>query len=254
MSTRLTQPGMAAHTGCAGDGPAPAKTARPRSATTGPTAMLGFASAVLAAVLTAVFVALAVAYPGNEWRGIEAYANAFRTSDVAQLVPVLLLTPVIIVLVASIYASAPEARRVFGQIGLVFAAVYAAIISVNYAIQLLVVRLNVLAGDLEGLALVAMPNRRGLFVALETVGYGFFGLMALAVAAVFAGTGLLSWIRGMYLATGVTGVAGAAGALADRPIVMLTGFGLSLLAFLAAATLTSFYFRRLKREPPPQVR
>jgi hypothetical protein len=225
----------------------PPETAELQPAPSGSAAALGFASAVLATGLTAVFVVLAAAFPGDEWRGIEAYASSFQSSDVGQLVPILLLAPVVVVLVASIHESTIGEKRIYSLIGLGFAAVYAAIISVNYVIQMFVVRLNLLAGDLEGLALIAMPNRRGLFVALEAVGYGFFGLMALAGAAVFAGTRLQRWIRGLYLTTGATGVAGVAGALADQPVVMLTAFGLSLLAFLAAAILTSLHFARLRR-------
>jgi hypothetical protein len=247
MATRMSQPRTAPRIVHSGDVPPHSEIGRAPGETAGPAASLGLASAMLATALTVVFVALAVVLPGEEWSGIEAYASTFRTAAVAQLVPVLLLAPVVVVLVASIHATAPDEEQVFTLIALVFAAVYAATISVNYAMQLFVVRLNILAGDLEGLAILAMPNRRSIFVALEAVGYGFFGLMALATAFVFAGTRLHSWIRVMYLVTGATGVVGMVGAIADQPVLMLTGFGLSLLAFLAAAILTSIHFGRLRR-------
>jgi hypothetical protein len=213
-------------------------------------ARTGFAAALIAATLTVTFIVLTLAFPGGEWAGIEAYADGFRTVQVGQLLPVLLLAPVVVVLMACIHALTPARRRLFSHVAVAFAAIYAAIIGTNYVLQLVVVRHNILAGELDGLTLLAMPNPRSVFVALEIVGYGFFALMALAASAAFPATGRGRWLRWLFAATGVTGLIGAAAGVADQRIVMLTGFGLSLVAFLAGAALLARHFRRLPAEEP----
>jgi hypothetical protein len=212
----------------------------------GSAATVGFWAAALASALTVAFVVLALVVPGEDWAGVEAYARAFATIEVVQLIPVLLLAPVVVVLMACIHELAPAKRRLFARIAVMFAAAYAAIIATNYVLQLFVVRLHLAAGDYEGLELLAMPNPRSVFVALEIAGYGFFSLMALFAAGAVTGPPLARWIRGLLVATGVTGIAGAVGGLTDLRLVMLTGFGLSLLAFLAGALLLCAHFRRVR--------
>jgi hypothetical protein len=207
--------------------------------------MMGFWAATLASALTLVFVLLALVFDADEWSGMEAYARTFEIIQVAQLVPILLLAPVVVVLIASIHHLTPDSKKVFSHIALIFSGLYAAIIGTNYIIQLSVVRLNVRAGDLEGLDLLAMPNPRSVFVALETAGYAFFSLMALFLGAVFAGERLERWTRRLLIVTGITDISGTVGVLVDERLMMLTGFGLSLLAFLVAAILLGLHFKRL---------
>jgi hypothetical protein len=213
-------------------------------------ARTGFAAALIAATLTVIFIVLSLAFPGGEWAGIEAYADDFRTVEVGQLLPVLVLAPVVVILMASIHALSPARQRLFSQVAVVFAAIYAAIIGTNYVLQLVVVRHNIIAGELDGLTLLAMPNPRSVFVALEIVGYGFFALMALAAGGAFTGTGRERWVQWLLAVTGVTGLVGAAGGLAGQRIVMLAGFGLSLMAFLVATFFLVVHFRR-SGEPTP---
>jgi hypothetical protein len=210
-------------------------------------ARLGSWAALLAAVLTVCFVVLTVLFPADGWRDIDAYAGSFETIDVLQLVPVLLLAPVVVILMASIHSLVSRSRQVLSHLALTFAAIYGTIITINYVLQLFVVRLNVQSGDLDGLRLLAMPNPRSIFTGLEIAGYGFFGVMSLFAGAAFAGVGLERWVRRLFLATGVSGLTGAVGGLADLRVVMLTGFGLSLMAFLATAVLLAVHLRRPRR-------
>lgn len=215
-----------------------------RSTSEQPALAAGYWAAVLATVFTVSFVVLAVAFDGGEWNGIEEYARTFDRLQMIQLVPVLLLAPTVVVLLSSIHAVAPDTRKAFGVAGVVFSGVYAAIIGTNYMLQLLVVRLNVENFELEGLALLAMPNPHSVFVALETIGYGFFGLAMLFAGGVFSGGRIENWIRGLFLTSGLTGILGAVAAPLGRDILTLVGFGVSLLAFLAAAIVVGLFFRR----------
>lgn len=207
--------------------------------------LVGFWAALAAVVLTVIFVVLTLVFPGDEWAGIEAYAEGFRTIQVAQLIPVLLLAPVVVILMGCIHVLAPPARRLFGHVAVAFSVAYATIIATNYVLQMVVVRHNVAAGELDGMAVLAMPNPRSIFVALEVAGYGFFALTALAASVALIGTGRGRWIPWLLAVTGVTGLSGAAAGLAGQRIIMLVGFGLSLVAFLTAASLLVLHFRRL---------
>jgi hypothetical protein len=202
-------------------------------------------AAILAAALTVCFVALTLLFPAAPWRGIDAYEASSAATEIVALVPVLLLAPVVVVLMACIHHLAAGSRQVAGQLAGIFAAVYATIVTVNYVVQLYVVRLGIGAGEVEGLALLAMPNPRSVFVALEIAGYGFFALMALAAAAAVSGRKLERWIRYAFLVAGAAGLAGTAGGLADQRLVMLSGFGLPLAAFVAGAVLLVIHFQRL---------
>jgi hypothetical protein len=189
-----------------------------------------FALAVLASVLNYRWYRL-------DMRGIHAELVA------GALVPVLLLCPVVVVLMASLHTLARGRRRAATLIATVFSANYAAIIGANYVIQLYVVRLNLSAGTGEGLALLAMPNPRSVFAALEILGYGFFGLAALFAGLGLGGSGMRRWIRRSFLISGLSGVAAAAAGIAGARVVMLSGFGIALLSFLAATVLLAINCR-----------
>lgn len=170
---------------------------------------LGYWSAILASVLTIAFIVLAFAFPPKEWTGIEAYAASFNNLQIANLIPVILLAPTVIVLMACIYYITPESKRVFTLIGIVFSCVYTAIICTNYFIQLYVVRLSLISGTLNGIALLAMTNLHSIFFALETFGYAFLSLATLFISPVFNGGKLENWIRSLFIISAAVGIFGA---------------------------------------------
>jgi hypothetical protein len=220
-----------------------------RPATAHLAATVGTRAAMLAAGLTGVFVVLAAVSATEAWSGIETYARTFDTVQMAQLVPLIFLPPAVVVLMACVHQVAPHTEKLFGLIAIAFASVYAAIICTNYFLQLFVVRLNLEDGNLEGLALLAMPNSRSAFVALESVGYAFLSLAALFASQVFTRQGLEIWIRRLLVLSGLTGLLGAVAAPLQLAALILAGFGLSLLAFLVATVLLSIFFRRRAVNP-----
>jgi hypothetical protein len=202
-----------------------------------------FAASTLAALLTITFLIMTAMSPIIAWTDMAAYAQVFDAGQVVQLVPVLLLCPVVVVLMASLHTLASGRGRAATLIATVFSANYAAIIGANYVIQLYVVRLNLSAGTGEGLSLLAMPNPHSVFAALEILGYGFFGLAALFAGLGLGGSGIRLWIRRSFLTSGLSGVAAAAAGIAGARVVMLGGFGIALLSFLVAAVLLAVHFR-----------
>ena len=209
---------------------------------------LGFWSAVLATVFTISFVILAAVFKPADWQGIETYAENFSFLQMSNHIPVLLLAPTIIIMMVCIHHVTPEKQKVFSLIGIAFSSVYAAIICTNYYIQLFVVRLNLLEGDLDGLALLALPNLHSIVFALESIGYTFLSLATLFVSPVFSGGKLESWIRWLFIITGVIGIFGAIVAPFDQPVLILAGLGIWSLVFPAATILISIFFRKMQKE------
>jgi len=209
---------------------------------------LGFWSAILATVFTILFVVLALVFAPTEWSGIETYAEKFNFLQMANFIPVILLAPTIVILMACIHYVAPETKKVFSLISIAFSCIYAAIICTNYYIQLFVVRLNLLNNALDGIALLAMPNLHSVFFALETIGYSFLSLATLFVIPVFSGGRLERWIQWLFIVSGAIGILGAIVAPFDQPMLIFVGLGIWSLTFPIATILVSIFFGKIQTE------
>ncbi len=113
----------------------------------------------------------------------------------------------------------------------------------NSYLQLFVVRLNILQGQLEGLALLAMPNLHSVFFALEAIGYGFLSVAVLAVSPVFTGERLANWIRALFIMVGIVGIYGVVIAPFDQPVLILAGLGIWNLLFPISMVLVCIFFK-----------
>jgi len=221
----------------------------PKTTTLQKTAIkLGFWSAIFASVFTILFVFTAIAtslmFPMKAWNGIQTYVENFNFLHMASFIPAFFLAPTMIVLIACINAIATTSKKIFSQIGLAFAIVYAAIIPTNYYLQLFVVRLNLQSGTLEGLSILAQPNLHSIFFALETLGYGFLSLATLFISLVFNSGKLEIWIRSLFIVSGAVGIFGVLVAPFDQPYLIFAGLGLWSLAFPISTILLSIFFRR----------
>ncbi len=78
-----------------------------------------------------------------------------------------------VVLMISLHYYLPEYQRIFCLLGIAFTIIYATIIWINGYLQLFVLRLNIIQGQLESLAILAMPNTHSVFYSLEAIGMGF---------------------------------------------------------------------------------
>ena len=213
---------------------------------------IGFWSAVLSTVWAGGFaivsVVLALAFPGGEWRGIEAYVASYR--PVQAVPPVLLsflLAPTLVVLVAAIHTAVTEPRRLLSLIALAFTIVYAAVVSTNYLVQMAWVRGLILRGEGEGLGLLVLGNPRSAFWAFEVLAYGFHVLGLVFLAPLFGPAGLGRWVRWIFILNGVaTGVAFLVYLLtadAWHPLVLVS-LGVWAITFPIATALLAVLFRR----------
>ncbi|MBI2333388.1 MAG: hypothetical protein HYU84_14730 [Chloroflexi bacterium] len=144
-------------------------------------AQLGFWSSVVATLMTALFfVSLVI---GNQSL---MFASSF------------LLAPAFVAMMASIHHYAPAEKKVWSQLGLSFAVIYAVMCSLTYYIQLTFVANNYLPVAQEAALPFAFVPGTPLF-AQDMLGYAFMTAATLAAAPVFAGGKLESWIKWLFI-------------------------------------------------------
>jgi hypothetical protein len=113
----------------------------------------------------------------------------------------LLLAPSFVVMMVSIHYAAPEEKKIWSHIGITFAVLYAALVSIVYVTWLFVVEPHVLRGQAEQVALLSFAP--GSFMQMvDGLGYTFMGIATLFAAPVFAGKRVEQWICWLCLLNG----------------------------------------------------
>jgi lysylphosphatidylglycerol synthetase-like protein (DUF2156 family) len=106
--------------------------------------------------------------------------------DYLWMYPAMLLMILFVALVASIHEYASPDRKIYGRVGLSIAVVAAAVVLIDYYIQVTVMQPSLEKGQLEGWALLSQYNPNGVFIALEELGYMLMSLVFFCLAPVFA--------------------------------------------------------------------
>jgi hypothetical protein len=212
---------------------------------------LGFWSAVIIALLVVLIdvgmIASTLLYPITTITNIEAYAASFSSMQMLPFVPSLILAPVFVIFMLSIYQIAPEEKKILGQLGLAFGVVCSAILSLHYYIQLTVVQQGLLNNQIEGLWQFATPNPYSFFWTFAALGYGFMGLALLCVAHIFEEKTDRT-IKWLFIANGIIGIVFLVGnALGLFIVNILASFVWGVL-FPIAALLLAKKFRSQKLE------
>lgn len=144
-------------------------------------AQLGFWSSAVATLMIALFFFSLVI--GNQNL---IFASSF------------LLAPAFVAMMTSIHHYAGPEKKVWSQLGLSFAIIYAVMCSLTYYIQLTFVANNYLPVTEEAaLPFVFIPGTP-LF-AQDMLGYAFMTAATLAAAPAFAGGKLESWIKWLFI-------------------------------------------------------
>ncbi len=192
---------------------------------------IGFWAAILVTAWVILFdAAVALGAAGVPTRSIAVVAS-------------LLLALSFVVLMASVCTYAPPAKKVWGQIGLSFATVYATLLAWNYFLQLTVVRSN--PQRYEWLTMDFTPDTA--FWSLETIGYALMGLAGLFVLPIFDGGGVELAIRWCFAANAAFTVMGSVGyVVSSNPlhVLVLVSLGVWAVAFPVATALLAVVFRR----------
>jgi hypothetical protein len=177
---------------------------------------------VIAGALLSGPIGSSVALFGTQppWRDAATYMANFRAIEQAPFWLGFLFIGAWVTLFARIAALAPAERRTRVQAMLVAAAVFGAIISINYTLQVGYVPALVAAGD-SAVGYVTMSNPGSLGWIFEMFGYGALGVACGLAAPLFAGgrrrRRSIVWL---FLANGVVSVGGAVATAIDVRWVM----------------------------------
>jgi hypothetical protein len=205
-----------------------------------PFARLGFWSAVLTAVFSILFLV----------GGILGTVGLL-TPPWDVVIPIgasLLLAPSFVVMMVSIHYGTPFEKKIWSHIGITFAVLYAALVSIVYVTWLFVAEPHVLRGEANQVALFTFTP--GSFLQMvDGLGYTFMGIATLFAAQVFAGKRLEQWIRWLCLLNGLGALMVFLSYVSYGPLGLPFLYSLLLgvwwtFIFPALATLLAVYFRR----------
>jgi hypothetical protein len=192
----------------------------------------GFYSAILTTVLTVTafgFAITAIPISGancvNDCISYPYLDTAARfPQDFLWMPFAMILILAYVALMAAIHAAAPDSRKIFSQVGLSFSLITAAILLSDYFLQFSVIPASLLHHETDGLPLLIQYNPRGVFIALEELGYWMMSFSFLFMAPVFVGKSRL-----------------------ERSVrwVFLAAFGLTVAAFVTVSVL--YGLERLER-------
>jgi hypothetical protein len=165
--------------------------------------VFGFWSAVLCTVFSLAYVVAQLA----EWAGLLGsdggpHSRSTTLGLAVLLTPSLLLGLSFVVLMVSIHHCAEAVARIWSHIAVVFASMYATLISIVYYVQLAFVIPRLARGDTEGIELLIFEPFDSFLYAIDVYGYSIMSLSTLFAAAVFRGPGIERWIRWALIANG----------------------------------------------------
>jgi hypothetical protein len=167
-------------------------------------------------------------HPQPPWRDAATFVAAYHWVQLVPYVFGFALVTGFVLLIAGLHASASESIRARTSAALVFAAAFAAMILMNYAIQTTFIPALVGAWSPEQapvLESLTMSNPGSLAWALEMWGYAVLGVATWLAAPAFAGPGLPDWTARLFFWNGPLSI-GSAILTAASPGWVLTEAGL----------------------------
>ncbi|MDG6997224.1 MAG: hypothetical protein JRN52_15005 [Nitrososphaerota archaeon] len=217
---------------------------------------VGFWSAVVTTTLAAAFFVIGILTPARSGPfctsscipyPYETVLASFVPSDYIWLYPGLLLAPIFVVLLVSIHHTAPPEKKIFSQIGISFALIYASTIMIDYFVQFVVVAPSITSGQTSGLSLFTQYNPHGFFIGLEGLAYLMMSASFLSIAPVFAGGKLQSSIRWLFVGSFVLVISAfIAFSLLKYDIVAfeVTVLTINWIVLIASGSLLAVLFKR----------
>ena len=193
------------------------------------------------AILTATFAIMYILAELVHLLGLLG-AHDSAASLVVRFVPSLFLAMVFVVLMVAILHCVSKSNKIWAQIALAYAVIYAVLVSFVYYSQLTYVIPASLRGEAEQVALLAFGFGSFMF-AVDILGYTFMSLATLFVAPVFAGEGMERWLRWILVINGCLAPFIALQIIYPPLWQVATIWGLS---FPAAAIMLAIWFKRIR--------
>ena len=164
---------------------------------------IGFWSGLLASLFSIIYVVLQLA----EWLGWLGSGGGPENPSTALglillLTPSLFLAPSFVLLMLCVHYYAPEDKKVWSHAGIIFATIYAVMVSINYYVQLTLVVPHLMRGEVESIRPFLFTPFDSFIYSVDVLGYGFMSLSTLFAAFVFTGAGLERTARRFMIANG----------------------------------------------------
>lgn len=165
---------------------------------------VGFWSAVLATVFSLAYDIGQIA----EWLGLLGSQGGPSSSSTPAgiavlLTPSLFLGSSFLALMISVHQLAAADRKIWSQIAVAFATMYAVLISTVYYVQLTLVGPHLARGDVRGLEPFLFKPFDSYLYAVDILGYSFMSVATLFASRVFTGRGLERTARWFLTANGL---------------------------------------------------
>jgi hypothetical protein len=194
---------------------------------------------------------IAAVAPQPPWRDAATFIAHFHPIQALPFLFGFLLLLGFAALQATLFLRARGEARPWALVGLVFTAVFCALIAFNYIAQTALVPAAVRRGDGAAVATLAMASPSSICWSIEMFGYGFLGLASLCVVPLFRGRGLARATTWLLLANGALSVAGAVMTAIDAAWVLTTAglacFALWNVVVLAMVAVLTAGLRRGSR-------
>jgi len=215
------------------------------------TKALGFWSALVATVCSITYDVGQIA----EWMGLLGSAGGPEASStplgiLVLLTPSLLLGSSFLVLMVCVHDIAAAEYKVWSHVAVAFAVIYAALISINYYVQLSWVMPRLSAGRVAGMEPFLITPFDSFLYAVDILGYSFMSMATLFVARIFRGSGVQRVARWSLTANGLL-----------LPFLLFQMYiheliwvaALWAITFPAATWSLALLFRRFPTTEPPAV-
>lgn len=148
--------------------------------------------------------------PQPAWQGENIFvANYHYVQTLPYVFGFILLFGFTLFISASYSLASSKTQKVYRLMALVFVSVYAAMIGINYAVQIVLVP-ALLSTNQQLVGLFTMSNPNSIGWIFEMFGYGFLGVATIFIAPVFRKGLRMKIIRYLLIANGVISILGAA--------------------------------------------
>ena len=146
-------------------------------------------------------------------------------------------------------------RKPWALIAALFSVVATALVTLDYFAQVLVIQPSLEHHEMDGVALFTQYNPRGLFIAMEDLGYLFlavaFAFLAAALPVTSGRPGRFAWTLGMaalLVAVAFLGFAARFGVEMGLPFELAV-ITVDWIALAVAGILLGVWFRRAEKTP-----
>lgn len=207
---------------------------------------VGYWAAVIAIAAfiayTVCFIVILFVNPLFLWTNYETYIKAVQTTNQTfkhiAMFFMLIYGACFVIQLCSIEEIAEVSRKYYAKLAELFGIVFFTLIGINYFIQISSVRMQIKAGQTDGLEQFIQSNPISGIAAVNMLGWTiFFGLSCIFAAWAFGNTRIERIIRYAFLANGIMMLTAAIGYLFDIAIVVFLLMNIGMGAAVLAATI-----------------